>query len=97
MPSDTPSRLTLGWGIACLALLILAPLCVSRCVQKPFSLGLPAVDTGDEPHYLVMINSVISDGDFDLANNYRNVHLGGTQAGEVCRGAARSSCQLVPG
>lgn len=86
MQSDTPFEPKLRWGIACLALLLLAPLCVSRCVEKPFSLGLPVVDTGDEPHYLVLCNSVISDGDFDLANNYRDVHRGGPQAGRKFAG-----------
>ena len=56
-------------------------------VEKPFSLGLPGVLSGDEPHYLVLINSVISDGDFDLANNYQDVHRGGLQAGRKFAGA----------
>ena len=68
-------------AIACLALLLLAPLCVSRTATKPFSVGLPGVLSGDEPHYLVILNSLISDGDFDLANNYGDVHRGGLQAG----------------
>lgn len=80
------SRSILRCALLCLALVILVPLCVSRSVEKPFSLGLPGVDTGDEPHYLVLINSVISDGDFDLANNYREVHRGGIQAGRKFAG-----------
>lgn len=32
--------------------------------------SLRATPTGDEPHYLVMIQSFLSDGDFDLRNNY---------------------------
>jgi hypothetical protein len=84
----TLSGSRLRWGIGCLGLLLLAPLLVSRCVEKPFALGLPVVDTGDEPHYLVLINSVISDGDFDLANNYRDVHRGGPQAGRKFAGGA---------
>ncbi len=73
-------------GFASLALLLLAPLCVSRSVEKPLSLGLPGVLSGDEPHYLVMINSVIGDRDFDLANNYQDVHRGGLQAGRKFSG-----------
>ena len=69
-----------------LALLLLAPLGVSRSLQRDFSPGLPGVRSGDEPHYLVLINSVISDGDFDLANNYRDMHRGGPQAGRVFAG-----------
>ena len=83
----TLSESMFACAIACLALLLLAPLFVSRCIEKPFSLGLPVVETGDEPHYLVLINSVISDGDFDLANNYRDVHRGGLLAGRKFTGA----------
>lgn len=68
-------------ALACLAILLLAPLCVSRSVRKPLSLGFPGVLSGDEPHYLVIINSILSDRDFDLANNYQDVHRGGLQAG----------------
>ncbi len=73
-------------AIAGLALLLLAPFCVSRSEGKPISLGLPGVLSGDEPHYLVLINSLISDGDFDLANNYQDVHRGGPQAGRIFAG-----------
>jgi hypothetical protein len=31
-----------------------------------------ATPTGDEPHYLIMTQSLLSDGDFDLRNNYEN-------------------------
>lgn len=75
-------------AIVCLALLLVAPLCVSRSIEKPLSLGLPGVLSGDEPHYLVIINSIISDGDFDLANNYQDVHRGGFQAGRKFSGLA---------
>jgi hypothetical protein len=74
-------------GRAVLALLLLAPLCVSRSPTKPLSLGLPAVFAGDEPHYLVIVNSLINDGDFDLANNYRDVHRGGLEAGRIFAGS----------
>jgi hypothetical protein len=86
---DGPRRFTGSHfviAVACMALLLLAPLCVSRSIDKPLSLGLPAVLSGDEPHYLVIINSVICDGDFDLANNYQNVHQGGLQAGRIFAG-----------
>ena len=83
-------------ALAGLALILLAPLGVSRSLNRDFSLGLPGVRSGDEPHYLVLIHSVISDGDFDLANNYRDMHRGGPQAGRVFAvRAARSSRQLV--
>jgi hypothetical protein len=34
--------------------------------------SLRAVPTGDEPHYLIMTQSLLQDGDFDLRNNYQN-------------------------
>jgi hypothetical protein len=73
-------------ALACLALLLLAPICVSRSIEKPLALGLPGVLAGDEPHYLVIINSLINDGDFDLANDYRDVHRGGAEAGRTFAG-----------
>src|SRR5919201_4441008 len=32
--------------------------------------SLRATPTGDEPHYLIMTQSLLRDGDFDLRNNY---------------------------
>src|ERR1700694_238254 len=46
------------------------------------------VCAGDEPHYLVMLNSLLNDGDLELANNYRSVHQGSFQAGESYAGSA---------
>ena len=58
------------WGVAAL---LLAPLCVSGPVPgagTPLSYFVkPMVHSGDEPHYLVLINSVVRDGDIDVANN----------------------------
>lgn len=45
----------------------------------------PRVTSGDEPHYLVLLNSLVADGDLDVANNYQNVHEGGNDAGENFR------------
>jgi hypothetical protein len=36
-------------------------------------LNLRAIPTGDEPHYLIMIQSLLRDGDFDLRNNYQRM------------------------
>jgi len=35
-------------------------------------LGRPGPPTGDEPHYLVIAQSLLSDGDVSVLNNYRN-------------------------
>jgi hypothetical protein len=46
----------------------------------------PAVWQGDEPHYLVMLNSLLQDGDLDLGNNYLSARRGGQDAGRYARG-----------
>ncbi len=35
--------------------------------------SLQATPTGDEPHYLLMTQSLLRDGDFDLRNNYEHM------------------------
>jgi hypothetical protein len=65
-----------------MAALLLAPHLFTG-LPDPYPLFGPArVLSGDEPHYLLMLNSLLNDGDLDLANNYANVHAGGIQAGE---------------
>ncbi len=64
------------------SLLLLLPLAFSSPGSPTvWRFGLPRVLTGDEPHYLLLINSALRDGDLDLANNYAAVHRGGEQAG----------------
>ena len=46
-----------------------------------FSMGLPRVLSGDSPHYLVAVNSLVEDGDFDLRNNYDQALGGDWDAG----------------
>jgi hypothetical protein len=73
-------------------LLILAPLAVRGIPRVPpdappdaqakrIEFGYPLVYRGDEPHYVLMITSLVRDGDLDLANNYTSVHNGGDDAG----------------
>lgn len=70
-------------------LALLAPLLFeSSLSQRPLHLGVPLVYSGDEPHYLIIIHSLILDGDLDLANNYAAVHKGSTQAGRHFAGVA---------
>ncbi|HEY2933668.1 MAG TPA: hypothetical protein VGK99_18175 [Acidobacteriota bacterium] len=45
------------------------------------ALHYPTVLTGDEPHYLVILNSLIEDFDLDLSNNYRQARAGDWDAG----------------
>jgi len=66
---------------------LLLPLIFSAPEKKSFlHLGLPRVHSGDEPHYLVMLNSLLSDHDLDLRNNYEAVHMGGEDAGRYFKG-----------
>jgi hypothetical protein len=63
-------------------LLLLLPLMfASPDAETPLHVGLPRVFSGDEPHYLVLINSLLLDGDLELSDNYAAVHQGATQAG----------------
>lgn len=41
----------------------------------------PMVSSGDEPHYLIMISSLLVDRDLNLGNNYASARLGGFDAG----------------
>ncbi len=73
MPDERRTRWKNTAFCIVMAALLLAP---------HFSSGFARAFSGDEPHYLLMLNSLLNDGDLDLANNYANVHAGGNQAGE---------------
>lgn len=51
--------------------------------EPPMHFGLPRIAWGDEPHYLVFLNSILKDHDLDLSNNYASVHQGSQQAGLI--------------
>ena len=51
-----------------------------------FALSLPRALSGDSPHYLVAVNSLVEDGDFDLRNNYDQALGGDWDAGSRFRG-----------
>lgn len=71
------------------AILLFVPhLFGSRESPDPYKFGVPRIHSGDEPHYLVFIHSIIDDGDLSLANNYENVHKGSEDAGYLFRGTA---------
>ncbi len=48
--------------------------------------GAPRVLSGDSPHYLVLVHSLIEDFDWDLSNNYRQAEEGGWDLGSRFRG-----------
>jgi hypothetical protein len=54
----------------------------------PIHLGRPVVTSGDSPHYLVLVNSLIEDGDFDVSNNYDRAEAGDWSQGTRHRGVA---------
>lgn len=47
----------------------------------------PSALSGDSPHYLVAVRSLIDDFDFDVSNNYEQAERGGLDAGVRFRGA----------
>jgi len=55
------------------------------CAHR-FAPSEPAVSTGDEPHYLIIISSILRDGDLSVGNNYESARLGGGDAGEAYKG-----------
>ncbi len=46
----------------------------------------PSVLSGDEPHYMMVVNSILFDHDLRLEDDYRRVREGGAQAGLGFRG-----------
>jgi hypothetical protein len=67
-------------------MLLLLPLVVTGGQRVWGQIRIPGVQSGDEPHYLVMIHSLIRDHDLDLANNYRAAHRGASDAGRLYAG-----------
>lgn len=47
----------------------------------------PRTISGDEPHYLLVLNSLLRDHDLELQDDYRRVRLGSAEAGVGGRGA----------
>jgi len=90
MPSQTaprPSRfqpLDGTWFMPALFALLLAPHLFFGPPNRwwtPLRFGMPRATSGDEPHYLVMLNSILRDGDLDLRNNYDSALRGSNDAG----------------
>ncbi len=46
----------------------------------------PMAMKGDEPHYLIVVNSILFDHDLELQDDYRRVGNSGLEAGLYCRG-----------
>ncbi len=92
-PGDASVRPTAGARrelpfLLSVALLLAVPLCFRPNPQNGRAeVGAPLVFSGDEPHYLVMLNSLLDDGDLDLRDQYEAAERGGPQMGEAFRGA----------
>ena len=82
-------RIVVPVVLIAVALLLLLPHAFSsRWFPKSKQVGLARVYSGDEPHYMVILDSILRDHDLDLANNYTDVHQGGEQAGRAFQGQA---------
>ncbi|HXN86411.1 MAG TPA: hypothetical protein VN867_10075 [Candidatus Binataceae bacterium] len=85
-----PREIWKSLGIALsLCLILLMTWLVSRIEYLPgtgFMVVEPRAVRGDEPHYLIIINSLIFDHDVQLQNDYDRVDRGGLDAGVEARG-----------
>jgi hypothetical protein len=67
--------------------LFIAPLFIHVQIARkyrPVFFAMPHTYSGDEPHYLLMLSSLIKDFDFEVGNNYRNARkLGMNDAGQA--------------
>jgi hypothetical protein len=88
-----------------MALMVILPLLFSAPPKRimPFTetptFDWPRVFSGDEPHYLLMLHSLVLDGDLNLKNNYESVHSGSWQAGRLFAWSAldHHSCWRIHG
>src|ERR1700693_1643108 len=91
LPTDSKLSKFQHWSAALFFLLSLFVLyffsnhTYSRDEQK-LVFTYPAVFSGDEPHYLVIVASILFDRDLYLANNYHSILMGGADAGQKFRG-----------
>ena len=82
-PARWAAPLAHPWFFPVLSMVLLLPHFFTGPPFSPWFVraGLPWVTSGDEPHYLVMLHSVLRDGDLDLRNNYDSALRGSTEAG----------------
>ena len=72
------------FGVVLLAFLFVP--WVSWTPAHGVELKRPRVTSGDEPHYLLVVNSLLRDGDLLLGDDYQRVRNGGAEAGLDFRG-----------
>ncbi|MEY4547857.1 MAG: hypothetical protein RL685_4052 [Pseudomonadota bacterium] len=73
-------HLLLRWATVLVALAFLTVLFFHGSGER-LKLRLPYAFLGDEPHYLITLNSVLWDGDVELGNNYARAWLGHVDSG----------------
>src|SRR5262245_5770379 len=56
-------------------------------LKKQWMFSQPQALRGDEPHYLLLVNSLLFDHDLDLKDDYLRVPRGGLQAGKKFQGS----------
>lgn len=86
--TDRLTKVPVAWRLVVAAALV-EPLLVSSIgadAGARIDVTWPRVHAGDEPHYLAMLNSLVRDGDLDLANNYGAALAGDADAGRSFRG-----------
>jgi hypothetical protein len=69
--------------------LLMAIFAVTRVELVPgagLSIVTPAAVRSDEPHYVILINSLLFDRDFELQDDYERVYEGGLDAGARFKG-----------
>jgi hypothetical protein len=72
--------------LAVLGVALALPLAFSRGRHDEPVVGLPTITSGDEPHYLVIVHSLLNDRDFDLSNNYDAARRGSIAVGALHAG-----------
>ena len=82
------------WGKAglclCFAIILFLYWGVTRIELTPvrnLTVVAPRVISGDEPHYLMVLNSILFDHDLELQDDYERVSRGGLEAGSTFAGA----------
>ncbi len=73
------------------ALLLLMFIALSRIAWVPgagFSIVEPAATMSDEPYYILLVNSLLFDHEFEVQKAYDRVSIGGAEAGRSFRGLA---------
>ncbi|HUH00370.1 MAG TPA: hypothetical protein VML75_00165, partial [Kofleriaceae bacterium] len=84
------SRLVRRWALvaagAALIAMVALPF-VGWSAERGVEWAEPASYSGDEPHYLMVVNSLLFDRDLDLREDYDRVRAGSDDAGRRFRGA----------